>query len=104
MKQVNKEYGYTTIEEKIELNCRLKQEYNDRMRPSWMRKGQELRKIREGLKISRSEIAECIGASVSVLARLECGKSIQRRPVIERSYETALNYIPLHRKEIAGII
>lgn len=104
MKKINKEQGYITLEEQLEINRRERNAYQELMHPIWLRKGQALRKIREGLKISRREIAECVGASVSVLARLESGKSIQRRSVVERSYQTALKYIPLHRKEIAGII
>jgi predicted transcriptional regulator len=101
---LNEEYQYATLEEKIEMNRQERIRYQDMMRPGWICKGQELRKIREGLKISQREVANCVGSSVSVIARLEKGDPIQRRPVIERSYETALKYIPLHRKEIAGII
>ena len=101
---LNEEYQYATLEEKIEMNRQERIRYQDMMRPGWLCKGQELRKIREGLKISQREVAHCVGSSISVIARIEKGDPIQRRPVIERSYETALTYIPLHRKEIAGII
>ena len=97
-------YDTMSLKEKIVYKRKIKNEYKTKMRPVWMRKGQELRKMREKLKISRQEVSACIGASIIVIIRLENGDAVRRRPVIETSYETALKYIPLHRKELAGII
>ncbi len=99
---IDEEYPYSTLEEKMEIRRQEKLHFQEMMHPIWFCKGQNMRKMREGLKISQSEVACCVGSSVSVIARFENGEPIQRRPVIERSYETALKYIPLHRKEMVG--
>lgn len=61
----------------------------------WKREGNRLRKIREKLRISRSQVQKHIGCAYSVLSRLEGGEFIKRRNVIVRSYITALNYLAL---------
>ena len=55
---LNEEYQYATLEEKIEMDRQERIRYQDMMRPGWICKGQELQKIREGLKISQRE-GEC---------------------------------------------
>lgn len=72
--------------------------YIEQMTPIWRRDGEELRHIRESLRISRDEVSFYIGASKSVIARLEAGKPIQRRIVVETSYRTMLHMIPLLRQ------
>ena len=79
-------------------------EYIKRMRPIWLKAGEDLRRIREGLCISRHEIAKTIGAADSVIMRLETGGAVQRRPVIEQSYRMAIELIQYKRREAAGLI
>ena len=79
-------------------------EYIERMRPIWRKAGEKLRKLREGLCISRREVAKTIGAADSVLMRLETGGAVQRRPVIEQSYRMAIELIQYRRREAAGLI
>lgn len=92
------------IIEQMEVSRCQHQKYIKRMRQEWMEKGKALRKIREGLKISRREIAKTIGAAESVIFRLETGGAIMRRPVIEQSYKMALKLIQFERREAAGLI
>jgi len=100
-----------TKEEYIEYRERLmasakrqREDYIKRMRPVWRKAGEKLRKIREGLCISRHEIAQTIGAADSVIMRLETGGAVQRRPVIEQSYKMAIELIQYKRREAAGLI
>ncbi len=79
-------------------------EYIERMEPIWREAGEKLRKIREGLCISRHEVAKTIGAADSVIMRLETGGAIKRRPVIEQSYRMAIELIQYKRREAAGLI
>ena len=83
---------------------RERDQYIKRMSRIWRAKGEKLRKIREGLRISRREIAQTIGAADSVLMRLETGGAIQRRPVIEQSYKMAIELIQYKCREAAGLI
>ena len=92
------------IVEQMEVNRRRRQAYIEQMRQEWLENGKALRKIREGLKISRREIAKTIGAAESVIARLETGGAIMRRPVIEQSYKMAMKLIQFERREAAGLI
>lgn len=91
--------GMSVVEARIR-----REEYATKMRPVWRKVGAELRKIREGLKIARNEIANRIGVSESVLARLEAGEAIKRRRMVETSYRTMLHCIPLMRMEDAGLV
>lgn len=83
---------------------RQREDYVKQMRPVWRNVGEKLRKIREGLCISRHAIAQTIGAADSVIMRLEKGEAIQRRPVIEQSYKMAIELIQYKRREAAGLI
>lgn len=83
---------------------RQRDEYIRQMTPVWRETGKKLRKIREGLCISRRAVAKTIGAADSVLMRLETGGTIQRRPVIEKSYMAAIELIQYKRREAAGLI
>ena len=83
---------------------RKRDAYIKRMRPIWREAGEKLRKMREGLCISRREVAKTIGAADSVIMRLETGGAVQRRPVIEQSYRTAVELIQYKRREAAGLI
>lgn len=83
---------------------RQREDYIKRMRPVWRKAGEKLRKIREGLCISRHEIAQTIGAADSVIMRLETGGAVQRRPVIEQSYKMAIELFQYKRREAAGLI
>ena len=78
--------------------------YQEAHKDEWRRTGESFRKIRTGLKISQKEIADCMGCSDHVVARFEQGLPVKRRPMVEGSYRTALQYIPLHRREDAGLI
>lgn len=79
------------------------QEYILKMSPEWKKVGAKLRKARESLHISRQEVSELIGASVSVLVRLENGQPIRRRCVVETSYRSMLHFIPMRRRMEAGL-
>lgn len=79
------------------------QEYILKMTPEWKKVGEKLRKARESLHISRREVSELIGASVSVLVRLENGQPIRRRCVVETSYRSMLHFIPMRRRMEAGL-
>ena len=98
-----KDYGeflaYSMKEQKRKHEAYVKQMY-----PILREKGEALRKIREGLCISRRAIAKKIGAAESVIMRLETGGCIQRRPVIEQSYRMAVKLIQYERREAAGLI
>lgn len=83
---------------------RQRDDFIRHMTPVWRETGRKLRKIREGLCISRREVAKTIGAADSVLMRLETGGTIQRRPVIEQSYRMAIELIQYKRREAAGLI
>jgi len=83
---------------------RKRDAYIKRMRPIWSEAGEKLRKMREGLCISRREVAKTIGAADSVIMRLETGGAVRRRPVIEQSYRTAVELIQYKRREAAGLI
>ena len=79
-------------------------EYIKRMKPVWRKVGEKLRRMREGLRISRHAIAETIGAADSVIMRLEKGEVIRRRPVIEQSFKMAVELIQYKRREAAGLM
>ena len=99
------EEEYLEYREMIMIESRLLRDaYIKRMRPIWRETGEKLRKLREGLCISRREIAKTIGSSDSVLMRLETGRNIRRRPVIEQSYKMAVELIQYKRREAAGLI
>ena len=83
---------------------RKRDAYVKRMKPIWCKAGEKLRKMREGMCISRHEIAKTIGAADSVIMRLETGGAVQRRPVIEQSYKMAIELIQYKRREAAGLI
>lgn len=75
-----------------------------KMESDWALEGSELRKIREGLKISRRELSRLTHVSESVYARLEKGEYIRRRKAIVQTYITMMRCIPLMRKQDAGLI
>ena len=79
------------------------QEYILKMTPKWKQTGEKLRKSRESLHISRREISDLIGASVSVIVRLEDGQPIRRRCVVETSYRSMLRFIPMQRQVEADL-
>lgn len=83
---------------------RQRDEYIKSMQPVWRETGEKMRKMREGLCISRCEVAKTIGAADSVIMRLETGGAVQRRPVIEQSYKMAIEIIQYKRREAAGLI
>jgi len=87
----------------IEGNIRRDEEIL-KMESNWTREGAELRKIREGLKISRRELSRLTHVSESVYARLEKGEYIRRRKAIVQTYITMMRCIPLMRKQDAGLI
>ena len=87
----------------IEGNIRRDEEIL-KMESNWTREGAELRKIREGLKISRRELSRLTHVSESVYARLEKGEYIRRRKAIVKTYITMMRCIPLMRKQDAGLI
>lgn len=99
---MNNEENYMDMVRAYERQQR--EEYIKRMTPIWSKAGQKLRKLREGLCISRHEVAKTIGAADSVLMRLETGETILRRPVIEQSYRMAIELIQYKRREAAGLI
>ena len=74
------------------------------MTPTWRKEGAELRKIREGLKISRREVSRLTKVSDGVYARLEKGEPIKRRDAVVQTYRTMMRCIPLMRKQDAGLI
>lgn len=91
------------IGEAVMANKERHREYILKMTPEWKKVGAKLRKARESLHISRKEVSELIGASVSVLVRLENGQPIRRRCVVETSYRSMLHFIPMQRRMEAGL-
>ena len=81
-----------------------RRQFVDMMTPSWTREGAELRRIREGLKISRAELSKNTNVSESVYARLEKGLPIKRREAVVQTFRTMMRCIPLMRKQDAGLI
>lgn len=57
-----------------------------------------MRARRESQKISQAELSELVGISPQTLGRFEKGKSVKRREMLKKSYETAMNLILLQRK------
>ena len=72
--------------------------YKEIMKPTWQQEGKELRAIREGLRIPRRKVSECLGTCLDVVAKLEKGEYIQRRNLVKNSYITALNYLQMLRE------
>lgn len=91
------------IGESVMASKERHREYILKMSPEWKKVGAKLRKARESLHISRQEVSELIGASVSVLVRLENGQPIRRRCVVETSYRSMLHFIPMQRRVEAGL-
>ncbi len=66
--------------------------------PIWINEGAQMRARRESQKISQAEISELVGVCTQTLRRLEEGKSVKRRDMMKKSYETAINFILLRRE------
>lgn len=62
---------------------------------SWKQSGEILRQLRWTLEVSQAAVARKIGVSASLISRLENGKPIKRRRMVETSYRTALEVIKL---------
>lgn len=56
----------------------------------WLKTGASFRETRKQLNIPRSKIASLVGCSDVVISKFECGRYIERRKVIKKSYRTAL--------------
>lgn len=74
-------------------------EYVKRMKSTWIRQGQDLRNKRELLGISQQEVGNRIGASPSLISKLELGNSVSRRELLIKSYQTALELILKKQQE-----
>ena len=66
--------------------------------PLWIKEGTQMRARRESQKISQAELSELVGVCTQTLRRLEEGKSVKRRNMMKKSYDTAMNFILLQRK------
>lgn len=73
-------------------------------RPKWIEQGRGYRAAREALGVTRREMRELTGASETTIAAFESGQPIQRRPLLESSYLTALRFIELQRSPILEAI
>ena len=93
-----------TIEEQIGARVRANQEARRRFveehREEWIRQGRGYRRAREALRVTRKEMRQMIGASETTIASFEAGNPVQRRPLIEQSYITALRLIELQRRPV----
>ena len=74
------------------------QQYVEEHRAEWGAKGEEYRRGRESRNISRDCISEFIGVSPQTLSKLEKGKSVRSRRMLEQSFQTALRCIDLERQ------
>lgn len=92
------------IGEQVMANWAKRRQFIEAMTPAWTREGAELRKMREGLKISRAELSKHTKVSTSVYARLEKGQPIKRREAVVQTFKTMLRCIPLMRKQDAGLV
>ncbi len=70
-----------------------------RMTPIWKREGQELRRKRELLELSQTTIGTQIGASASLISKLELGHGVQRRELLTKAYQTALELFLRKKQE-----
>lgn len=97
-----------TLEEQIGIRVRENQEAHRRFveehREEWIRQGRGYRRAREALRVTRREMRQMIGASESTIASFEAGNPVQRRPLIESSYITALRLIELQRRPVLDAV
>ncbi len=97
-----------TLEEQIGIRVRENQEAHRRFveehRDEWIRQGRGYRRARETLRVTRREMKQMIGASESTIASFEAGNPVQRRPLIESSYITALRLIELQRRPVLDAV
>ena len=66
--------------------------------PLWIKEGAQMRARRESQKISQAELSELVGVCTQTLGRFEGGKSVKRRNMMKKSYDTAINFILLRRE------
>lgn len=57
-----------------------------------------MRARRESQKISQAELSELVGVCTQTLGRLEGVKTVKRREMMKKSYDTAMNLILLRRE------
>ena len=83
---------------RVKYSFERHQQYVEQHRAEWEEKGKEFRHERESRNISRIDISELIGTSPQTLSKLEKGKSVRSRRMLEQSFQTALRYIDLERQ------
>ena len=88
------------IGETILASQERNRQYVEEMTPIWQIKGKEYKKIRIALDVSLKHIANLMGVSEKVIAKLEKGESVSRRRMIERSYRSMLKYVQAKREII----
>lgn len=81
------------------MEFKSKQAFIAANQPQWKQTGLILKAMRFALEVSQKTIGDKIGVSVSVIAKLERGKPIKRRRLVETSYRTALEAIKLEKQK-----
>ena len=98
MSKYREEISNEELGKRVKHSFERHQQYVEQHRTEWEEKGKEFRRERERRNISRDYISGLIGISPQTLSKLEKGKSVRSRRMLEQSFQTALRYIDLERQ------
>lgn len=98
MSKYGEEISNEELGKRVRYSFERHQQYVEQHRSEWEEKGKEFRRERENRNLSRADISEFIGISPQTLYKLEKGKSVRSRRMLEQSFQTALRCIDLERQ------
>ena len=98
MSKYGEEISNEKLGKRVRYSFERHQQYIEEHMAEWEEKGKEFRRERESRNISRDCISELIGVSPQTLSKLEKGKSVRSRRMLEQSFKTAIEYIDLQKR------
>ena len=89
----------TIIGAKVRHNHEVHMAKIAELTPKWVDDGKMFRALREDMKISRKELSETIAVSDQVIKKLEDGKSVRSRKMLQKSFENGCALIQRKRND-----